>query len=200
MYVWLRLKLLADAGLVGMPNAGKSTFINQVSNTKAKVGDYPFTTTRPQLGVVEHKSREFVLADIPGLIAGAADGVGIGDRFLGHIERCRILIHLIDATQDDPVAAWHIVCDELSEYGAALDEKPQIVALNKGDLLDPELMADIAEQLQAAGALDVISISGATGQGVDLVLDRILEALPAKSGIEGAKADGITEDGTWSPI
>ena len=111
MYVWLRLKLLADAGLVGMPNAGKSTFINQVSNTKAKVGDYPFTTTRPQLGVVDHKSREFVLADIPGLIAGAAEGVGIGDRFLGHIERCRILIHLIDATQDDPVAAWHIVCD-----------------------------------------------------------------------------------------
>jgi GTP-binding protein len=129
-----------------MPNAGKSTFINQVSNTKAKVGDYPFTTTRPQLGVVDHKSREFVLADIPGLIAGAAEGVGIGDRFLGHIERCRILIHLIDATQDDPIAAWHIVCDELSEYGAALDEKPQIVALNKGDLLDPELMADIAAQ------------------------------------------------------
>jgi GTP-binding protein len=105
-----------------------------------------------------------------------------------------------DATQDDPVAAWHIVCDELSEYGAALDEKPQIVALNKGDLLDPELMADIAEQLHAAGAQDVIAISGATGQGVDLVLDRVLEALPAKSGIEGAKADGITEDGTWSPI
>ena len=200
MYVWLRLKLLADAGLVGMPNAGKSTFINQVSNTKAKVGAYPFTTTRPQLGVVEYKSREFVLADIPGLIAGAADGVGIGDRFLGHIERCQILIHLIDATQDDPVEAWHIVCEELGEYGAGLNEKPQIVALNKGDLLDPELMADISAQLQAAGAQDVIAISGATGQGVDLVLDRILEALPSKSGLEGAKADGITEDGTWSPI
>lgn len=200
MYVWLRLKLLADAGLVGMPNAGKSTFINQVSNTKAKVGAYPFTTTRPQLGVVEYKSREFVLADIPGLIAGAADGVGIGDRFLGHIERCQILIHLIDATQDDPVEAWHIVCEELGEYGAGLNEKPQIVALNKGDLLDPELMADISAQLQDAGAQDVIAISGATGQGVDLVLDRILEALPSKSGLEGAKADGITEDGTWSPI
>eukprot|EP01035_Chromulina_nebulosa_P044407 gene44407-60140_t len=144
MYVWLRLKLLADAGLVGMPNAGKSTFINQVSNTKAKVGAYPFTTIRPQLGVVSHKSREFVLADIPGLIAGAADGVGIGDRFLGHIERCQILIHLIDATQDDPVLAWQTVCDELADYGAGLEDKPQIVALNKGDLLDPELMADIA--------------------------------------------------------
>ena len=199
-YVWLRLKLLADAGLVGMPNAGKSTFINQVSNTKAKVGAYPFTTIRPQLGVVSHKSREFVLADIPGLIAGAADGVGIGDRFLGHIERCQILIHLIDATQDDPVLAWQTVCDELADYGAGLEDKPQIVALNKGDLLDAELMADITAQLQAAGAQDVISISGATGQGVPEVLDRILEALPHKSGLESTHNTGIMEDGTWSPI
>ena len=199
-YVWLRLKLLADAGLVGMPNAGKSTFINQVSNTKAKVGAYPFTTIRPQLGVVSHKSREFVLADIPGLIAGAAEGVGIGDRFLGHIERCQILIHLVDATQDDPVLAWQTVCDELAEYGAGLEDKPQIVALNKGDLLDAELMADITEQLNAAGAQDVVSISGATGQGVPEVLDRILAALPAKSGLESTHNTGISEDGTWSPI
>ena len=199
-YVWLRLKLLADAGLVGMPNAGKSTFINQVSNTKAKVGAYPFTTIRPQLGVVSHKSREFVLADIPGLIAGAAEGVGIGDRFLGHIERCQILIHLVDATQDDPVSAWQTVCDELAEYGAGLEDKPQIVALNKGDLLDAELMADITEQLNAAGAQDVVSISGATGQGVPEVLNRILTALPAKSGLESTHNTGISEDGTWSPI
>lgn len=200
MYVWLRLKLLADAGLVGMPNAGKSTFINQVSNTKAKVGAYAFTTTRPQLGVVEHKGREFVLADIPGLIAGAAEGAGIGDRFLGHIERCQILIHLVDATSDDPVEAWQIVCDELAEYGAGLEDKPQIVALNKGDLLDPELMADIAAQLEDAGAVAVLPISGATGQGVSEVLDRVLEALPAKSGIESSQSDGLGEDGTWSPI
>ncbi len=200
MYVWLRLKLLADAGLVGMPNAGKSTFINQVSNTKAKVGAYPFTTIRPQLGVVEHKSREFVLADIPGLIAGAAEGAGIGDRFLGHIERCQILIHLVDATQEDPVLSWRTVCDELTEYGAGLDEKPQIVALNKGDLLGPELMADIAAQLEAAGAAAVIAISGATGQGVSNVLDRVLEALPAKSGLESSMSHGMKEDGTWSPI
>ena len=199
-YVWLRLKLLADAGLVGMPNAGKSTFINQVSNTKAKVGAYPFTTIRPQLGVVSHKSREFVLADIPGLIAGAAEGVGIGDRFLGHIERCQILIHLVDATQDDPVLAWQTVCDELAEYGAGLEDKPQIVALNKGDLLDAELMADITEQLNAAGAQDVVSVSGATGQGVPEVLNRILAALPAKSGLESTHNTGISEDGTWSPI
>jgi GTPase len=200
MYVWLRLKLLADAGLVGMPNAGKSTFINQVSNTKAKVGAYAFTTLRPQLGVVEHKSREFVLADIPGLIAGAADGVGIGDRFLGHIERCQILIHLVDATQEDPVGNWRVVCEELAEYGGGLEDKPQIVALNKGDLLGPELMEDIAGQLMAAGALDVISISGATGQGVSDVLDRMLAALPAKSGLENTQNTGIAEDGTWSPI
>jgi GTP-binding protein len=125
MWVWLRLKLLADAGLLGLPNAGKSTFINQITNTKAKVGAYAFTTTRPQLGVVRHRNREFVLADIPGLIAGAADGAGIGDRFLGHIERCRVLIHLIDVHGDtDPVEAMHIVEEELEAYGAGLDEKP----------------------------------------------------------------------------
>jgi GTP-binding protein len=198
MWVWLRLKLLADAGLVGLPNAGKSTFINQVTNTKAKVGAYAFTTLRPQLGVVSHKGREFVLADIPGLIAGAAEGAGVGDRFLGHIERCRILIHLIDATGDDPVAAWHTVCDELEAYGAGLEDKPQIVALNKGDLLDEELMADISEQLEAAGAQEVIAISGATGQGVDKVLDRVIAALPNKSSVETSSGDN--EEGEWSPI
>ncbi|MCC6479821.1 GTPase ObgE [Sphingorhabdus sp.] len=198
MWVWLRLKLLADAGLVGLPNAGKSTFINQVTNAKAKVGAYAFTTLRPQLGVVSHKGREFVLADIPGLIAGAAEGAGVGDRFLGHIERCQILIHLIDATGDDPVAAWHTVCDELAAYGAGLEGKPQIVALNKGDLLDEELMADISAQLEAAGAQEVIAISGATGQGVDKVLDRVIAALPDKSSVETSNGDN--EEGEWSPI
>ncbi|MBK7161825.1 MAG: GTPase ObgE [Sphingomonadales bacterium] len=198
LWVWLRLKLLADAGLVGLPNAGKSTFINQVTNTKAKVGAYAFTTLRPQLGVVSHKGREFVLADIPGLIAGAAEGAGVGDRFLGHIERCQILIHLIDATGDDPVEAWHTVCDELEAYGAGLEDKPQIVALNKGDLLDEELMADISEQLEAAGAQEVIAISGATGQGVDKVLDRVIAALPDKSSVETSSGDN--EEGEWSPI
>jgi GTP-binding protein len=198
MWVWLRLKLLADAGLVGMPNAGKSTFINKITNTKAKVGAYAFTTTRPQLGVVSHRGREFVLADIPGLIAGAAEGAGIGDRFLGHIERCQILIHLVDATGDDPVEAWHVVCEELEAYGAGLEDKPQIVALNKGDLLDEELMADIAAQLTEAGAQDVIPISGATGQGIDKVLDRVLDALPEKSSVEQSRGDG--GDGEWSPI
>src|SRR5687768_14012211 len=122
-WVWLRLKLLADAGLVGLPNAGKSTFINQVTNAQAKVGEYAFTTTRPQLGVVRHKSREFVIADIPGLIEGAAEGAGIGDRFLGHIERCRVLLHLVDANDEDVGESYRIVRDELEAYGAGLEDK-----------------------------------------------------------------------------
>lgn len=200
MYVWLRLKLLADAGLVGLPNAGKSTLINKITNTKAKVGAYAFTTTRPQLGVVSHKGREFVLADIPGLIDGAAQGAGIGDRFLGHIERCRILVHLIDATGDDPVAAWRTVENELAEYGAGLPDKPQIIALNKGDLLDEELMADVASQLTAAGAGQILPISGATGEGLDKVLGRVLEELPAKTGVEKSDSELEDDDASWSPI
>ena len=200
MYVWLRLKLLADSGLVGLPNAGKSTFINKVTNTNAKVGAYPFTTVRPQLGVVTHKSREFVIADIPGLIAGAAEGAGIGDRFLGHIERCRILIHLIDATGDDPAAAWKTVCHELAEYGAGVEDKPQIIALNKGDLLDPELMSDVAAQLTDAGAGEIIPISGATGEGVDAILDRVIEALPQKSSVERSRGEVDGEEEAWSPV
>ena len=203
--VWLRLKLIADAGLVGLPNAGKSTLINKVTNADAKVGAYPFTTIHPQLGVVRHKAREFVLADIPGLIEGAADGAGIGDRFLGHIERCKILLHLIDATGDDPVDAWKTVCKELEKYGGGLSEKPQILALNKADLLDDELMADITKQLHAAGAKDVLPISGATGAGLDPVLDKIIEAVGENSSIE--RKGQPTEDSDqgdkakdWSPL
>ncbi|MBN8829488.1 MAG: GTPase ObgE [Sphingomonadales bacterium] len=199
MWVWLRLKLLADVGLVGMPNAGKSTFINQVTNTKAKVGAYAFTTTKPQLGVVLHKGREFVLADIPGLIEGAAEGAGIGDRFLGHIERCRVLIHLIDATSDDPVEAWRIVQGELEAYGEGLDEKPQILALNKGDLLGDELMKDIAKDLKKAGAGKAYIISGATGDGVGKLLDAIIPLLGEAARQEAEEA-GEAEDKPWSPI
>ncbi|MBS1239606.1 MAG: obgE, partial [Proteobacteria bacterium] len=155
MYVWLRLKLLADVGLVGLPNAGKSTFINAVSNAQAKVGDYAFTTLIPKLGVVRHKGREFVLADIPGLIEGAADGAGIGDRFLGHIERCRVLIHLIDIGGMDPVEAMRVIEGELAAYGAGLEDKTRLVALNKIDLADAELAKDYADELKAAGAAEV---------------------------------------------
>ena len=135
--VWLRLKLLADAGLVGLPNAGKSTLLNAITNAGAKVGAYAFTTLKPQLGVVSWREREFVLADIPGLIAGAADGVGIGDRFLGHIERCRVLLHLVDASQADVAGQYEIVRDELAAYGNGLAEKDALVALTKLDAVDP---------------------------------------------------------------
>ena len=202
MWVWLRLKLLADVGLVGLPNAGKSTFINQVTNTKAKVGAYPFTTTKPQLGVVLHRNREFVLADIPGLIEGAAEGAGIGDRFLGHIERCRVLIHLIDAAGDDPVKAWQVVQGELEAYGEGLEDKPQIVALNKGDLLGPELMEDIAAQLREAGAEGICLISGATGEGVPALLDAVLGILgPGQQAAPVETSDDEDAgDSPWSPI
>ncbi|GAB5489142.1 MAG: GTPase ObgE [Parasphingorhabdus sp.] len=205
--LWLRLKLIADAGLVGLPNAGKSTLINTISNTKAKVGAYPFTTIHPQLGVVHHKMREFVLADIPGLIAGAADGAGIGDRFLGHIERCKVLLHLIDATGDDPVEAWKTINRELAEYGSDLENKPQILALNKGDLLDEELMESVAEDLRAAGAKQILSVSGATGEGLEAVLDKVLEAVGENSSIEKkeqeADSEYLDDDGPakdWSPL
>src|SRR3954468_7858675 len=141
MWVWLRLKLLADVGLLGLPNAGKSTLLNSVSNAGAKVGDYPFTTLRPQLGVVRHKGREFVVADIPGLIEGAAEGAGIGDRFLGHVERTRLLLHLIDGSGDDPVEAWRTVREELERYGAGLTDKPEILALSRCDLVEEDAIA-----------------------------------------------------------
>jgi GTP-binding protein len=196
-WVWLRLKLLADCGLVGLPNAGKSTFINAVSNAKAKVGDYPFTTVRPQLGVASHKGREFVVADIPGLIEGAAEGAGIGDRFLGHIERCRVLLHLVDATGDDPVEAYEIVCGELENYGAGLAGKPQIVALNKVDAVDAKTRDKLAKKLARKSGVEVMQLSGASGEGLEPVLDRIIEILGPAPGSVAANDAG---EEPWSPI
>ena len=201
LWVWLRLKLLADAGLVGLPNAGKSTFLNKLANTSAKVGDYPFTTLRPQLGVVRHRDREFVLADIPGLIAGAADGAGIGDRFLGHIERCRVLIHLIDITGTDPAEAMEVIEEELAAYGAGLEDKPRLIALNKIDLVDKELVEAFAGELKDAGAARVFPISGATGEGLDRLLGAVIECLPAATVTErpeGAREEA--DDRPWSPL
>jgi GTPase len=196
MYVWLRLKLLADAGLLGLPNAGKSTFINAVSNANAKVGDYPFTTLRPQLGVVSHSNREFVLADIPGLIEGAADGAGVGDRFLGHIERCRVLLHLVDATGDDPVGAWRTVRREIEAYGAGLTDKAEVIGLNKIDALEPAEVKKLVAKLKRASKAEVMPLSGAGGEGVEAVLDRLLEAI----GIESGAAAAALEEKPWSPI
>ncbi|MEQ1726057.1 MAG: GTPase ObgE [Sphingopyxis sp.] len=201
MWVWLRLKLLADVGLVGLPNAGKSTFINAVSNAKAKVGDYPFTTLQPRLGMVRHKGADFVIADIPGLIEGASEGAGIGDRFLGHIERCRVLLHLVDASLADPVGAWRTVVAELDAYGGGLADKPQIVALNKVDLVGEKSLTLIVRNMKKAGAQNVMLVSGATGSGVDDILDSII-ALPANSAVNltTQNAAAIAEPPGWSPL
>ena len=196
-WVWLRLKLLADAGLLGLPNAGKSTFINAVTNANAKVGDYPFTTTRPQLGVVSHQGREFVVADIPGLIEGAADGAGIGDRFLGHIERCRVLLHLVDATGDDPVKAWRIVRAELAAYGADLIDKTEVIGLNKVDALDPAEVKKLITKLKRATKSEVLPMSGASGEGLPTVLDRLAAAVGVEAQVR-AEAEG--EETEWSPL
>ena len=197
-WVWLRLKLLADAGLVGLPNAGKSTFINQVTNAQAKVGEYAFTTTRPQLGVVRHKGREFVIADIPGLIEGAAEGAGVGDRFLGHIERCRVLLHLVDANDPDVAESYRIVRDELEAYGGGLIDKPVVVALNKIDTLDDELIGALSAELEEASGAEVIPISGASGVGVDWALDKLLEAIPTNE--SPVDDDGAEDEVQWSPL
>ncbi len=197
-WVWLRLKLLADVGLVGLPNAGKSTFINAVTNAQAKVGAYPFTTTRPQLGVVTHRGREFVVADIPGLIEGAAEGAGIGDRFLGHIERCRVLLHLVDATGDDPVGGWRIVRGELDAYGAGLTDKREVIGLNKIDALDPDAIRKLTAKLKRASKAEIMPMSGASGAGLEAVLDRLSDAIPTPEQI--AIEVGTVEQSEWSPV
>jgi GTP-binding protein len=197
MWVWLRLKLLADVGLVGLPNAGKSTFLNAVSNANAKVGAYPFTTLHPKLGVVRHKGREFVLADIPGLIEGAAEGAGIGDRFLGHVERTRVLLHLVDANNEDVGEAYNIVSEELEAYGEGLEEKLVVVALNKCDTLDQELIDALSDELEEAAGVRPLPLSGATGEGVEAVLDLLLRHL---DGGREATAGDDHGAGDWSPI
>ena len=166
----LRLKLIADAGLVGLPNAGKSTFLATVSAAKPKIADYPFTTLHPQLGVVRIDEREFVLADLPGLIEGAHEGIGLGDRFLGHTERCRVLLHLIDGTGEDAGRDYKIVRGELEAYGQGLADKPEIVALSKADALTPEAIKTQMAKLKKACKKTPLVLSSASGQGVPEVL------------------------------
>jgi GTPase len=173
-WIWLRLKLIADVGLVGLPNAGKSTLLAAVSAARPKIADYPFTTLTPGLGVVEVGGGSFVMADIPGLIAGAHEGTGLGTRFLGHIERCAVLLHLVDASQDDPVEAYRTVRRELKAYGADLDRKPELVALNKADLLTPEAMAETVANFRRRVRKTPLAIAGATGQGVREAMAKLL--------------------------
>ena len=188
-WVWLRLKLIADAGLVGLPNAGKSTFLAAVSRAKPKIADYPFTTLVPQLGVVrlggEKDAREFVVADLPGLIEGAHEGTGLGDRFLGHVERCNVVLHLVDGTEEDPVASYKTIRKELKAYGAGLAEKPEVVGLNKIDALDEDAIKTKLSALKRAtrrkGArVTVLALSGAAGMGVDKVLEALWAEIAAK--------------------
>ncbi|MFL6727998.1 MAG: GTPase ObgE [Sphingomicrobium sp.] len=196
-WVWLRLKLLADVGLLGLPNAGKSTFLNSVSNAGAKVGDYPFTTLRPQLGVVRHKGREFVLADIPGLIEGAAEGAGIGDRFLGHVERTRLLLHLVDGSGEQPVEAWRVVRGELDSYGEGLTDKPELIALTKADLLDDKKRSKVIKALEKESAARVFPISAPLEEGLEPLLDAIIQQVGAAA--EEDRLESAAEK-SWSPL
>jgi GTP-binding protein len=194
MSVWLRLKLIADAGLVGLPNAGKSTFLAASSSARPKIADYPFTTLHPQLGVVEIDDHEFVLADIPGLIEGASEGKGIVTRFLGHIERCEVLLHLIDCADEDPVGTYRTVREELEGYADILIDKPEVVALSKADQLLPEMVEEQREILEKGIGKKVFIVSGATQQGVKEVhreLRRHIIGERERRAMEGREDEGF---------
>ena len=194
-WIWLRLKLIADAGLVGLPNAGKSTFLAAVTAAKPKIADYPFTTLTPQLGVVRIDNREFVLADIPGLIEGAHEGVGLGDRFLGHVERCRVLLHLVDGLTEHAGDAYRTVRGEIEAYGHGLAQKPEIVALTKADALAPEQRNQQVARLKRAAKTAPLVISAVTGAGVPDALRKLLAV------IDTAQADEAREHpaAAWHP-
>jgi GTPase len=193
--IWLRLKLIADAGIVGLPNAGKSTFLAAVSAAKPKIADYPFTTLHPHLGVVRADGLDFVLADIPGLIEGAHDGSGLGTRFLGHIERCSVLLHLVDATSEDVAAAYRMVRTELKAYGADLDRKKEIVALSKCDALDAGSLVAKSELLRRAARKKPLLLSAVAGQGVQEALKALAREIGKARKVDHAEQ----ERRPWQP-
>ncbi len=193
--IWLRLKLIADAGLLGLPNAGKSTFLSTTSNARPKVADYPFTTLVPNLGVVGVDGAEFVVADIPGLIEGASEGRGLGDLFLGHVERCSVLLHLLDGTSGDPVGDHKTIITELEAYGGNLADKPRVTVLNKVDTLDEEERIFIKGEIEAAIGTPIMLMSGATGEGVV----EVLRALRACISEDRLRQNAVAEEDPWQP-
>jgi GTP-binding protein len=196
-WIWLRLKLIADAGLVGLPNAGKSTLLAAVSAAKPKIADYPFTTLNPQLGVVESDGREFVLADIPGLIEGAHEGQGLGDRFLGHIERCRVLLHLVDGTTEHAGEAYKTVRAELDAYGNGLADKPEILALSKIDALTPDHIKQQAARLKRASKKTPLLLSAHSHQGIAEALRALLAAVDEAGGARALR--NAAQQPAWQP-
>ena len=203
-WIWLRLKLIADVGLVGLPNAGKSTFLSTVSAAKAKAADYPFTTLIPQLGVVElGGSERFTIADLPGLVAGASEGAGLGDRFLGHVERCAAILHLVNGAAEDPAEDYRLIRTELEAYGHGLDDKPEIVALTKADALSEDEAKTRAQALEKACGSDVYIISSVAGTGTRTLLAALFAIVrERREGERTAKQTSATEAGGtgWSPI
>jgi len=191
-WLWLRLKLIADAGLVGLPNTGKSTLLAAVSRAHPKIGDYPFTTLHPNLGVVHGAGEEFVLADLPGLIEGASEGAGLGTRFLGHVERCRVLVHLIDGTQDDVVGAYRTVRRELEAYGVGLVEKPELVALNKTDALAADVVKKKLRALKKACGRDVAAISAVSGDGLKALTADLAKVIRRETPAEGGREAALS--------
>lgn len=204
-WIWLRLKLIADAGLVGLPNAGKSTFLSVTSRATPKIADYPFTTLVPQLGVVGAGGREFVLADIPGLIEGASEGVGLGHRFLGHVERCRVLLHLIDGTQEDIVGAYKTIRGELEAYADHLAKKEEILVLNKIDSLLEEEVEEKVAKLEKVSGKKVVTISAVTGENVEDLLFTLLEIIGVEKKVEiraeeeSQRIEAGEDEETWKP-
>ena len=196
--LWLRLKLIADAGLLGLPNAGKSTFLAATSNARPKVADYPFTTLHPNLGVVGVDGAEFVVADIPGLVAGASEGRGLGDVFLGHVERCAALLHLVDGSAGDPVADYRTIVAEIGAYGAGLAAKPRLTVLSKIDTLDAEERAFLRDELETASGAPVRLMSAVSGEGVTEVL-RALRGLIAETRAPAIVAETTGEAAPWQP-
>ena len=199
MTIWLRLKLIADAGIIGLPNAGKSTYLAAVTAAKPKIAAYPFTTLHPNLGVVRAGDTDFVLADIPGLIEGAHEGAGLGTRFLGHVERCRVLLHLVDATEADVVAAYRTVRREIKAYGAGLEKKKEIVALTKADALTDEVMAEKVEALKKAARKKPLVLSAVSGQGMKEALFSISRIVAESRKAEEAASAPPETRAAWRP-